>query len=293
MALPDLAREATFDSIALGTYAHFWDEWRLVTVRFRRDNGEQRFVFANAAATRAMRRKSPTYPDGAMFGKVAFEIGDDPSFPNSEEPRRFTRIQLMRKDSKLYSQSDGWGYAVLLAGSGVPYKEERSTVTACHTCHRLVPERDFVFSSPSFMGNGHVPNQTLSSTFKSRFKDQLAHLSPFQQDALALVLAPDSLAAARRIRSLSMDLFVGSVHESIGTLSAFAVRDGATYALWDEAHHHFAIVAPLRATGMCQSRTRFAITTSVLTNVPRTAPVHSLSTRVGNTCNGIWESGTR
>lgn len=290
--LPDLRREHLFDGLNLPAYAKFWEDWRLVTVRFRRDNGEQRFVYANPAAIEAMRSRAKVYPDGAMFGKVAFEVGSDASFPNSEEPRRFTRIQLMKKDSKRYKDSDGWGYAIYTAGSGVPYAAERTTVTACHACHRLVPERDFVFSSPSFMGNGHVPSAMYSPSFKSRFKDQeVARLTAFQRSALARVTGGDSLPIPPAVRSLALDLFIGSVNESVGALSRFASEDGRVYALWDDQHRQFAIARPLPATRACRTRTRFAITVGAPASLPRdgASPGGSPAVRTGYTCNGVWE----
>jgi hypothetical protein len=296
MRLPDLTRYRAFDSIELRRYQRFWEHWKLVTVRYRADNGEQRFVFANPIAWRAMRLRSSVYPDGAMFGKVAFAAGEDPSFPNSREPRQFTRIQLMRKDSRAYPETDGWGYALLTAApGGAPYGEERSTVTACHACHRLVPERNFVFSTPSFLGDGHAPSVTQSVAFKARFADQnVASLSAFQRDALNRVgyRHGDSEESSRQIRALTLDLFPGSVNESVGPLSWFASEENLIYALWDEPHGQFAVALPLPPTSACHARARFGFTVGVRpANVAGAiaGPPQPPRVRIGETCDGVWK----
>jgi hypothetical protein len=296
MGLPDLTRYRAFDGIELRRYERFWEYWKLVTVRFRADNGEQRFVFANPIAWRAMRSRSAVYPDGAMFGKVAFAAGEDPSFPNSREPRGFTRIQLMRKDSRAYPQTDGWGYALLTgAPGGAPYGEESTTVTACHACHRLVPERNYVFSTPSFLGDGYAPNVTQSVAFKTRFADQdVASLSSFQRDALNRVgyRYGDPEWGARQIRSLSLDLFPGSVNESVGPLSWFASEENTVYALWDERHGQFAVALPLPPTSRCRARARFAFTVGIRPAEVAGAiagPPQAPRVRLGETCDGVRE----
>src|SRR5438552_1274025 len=48
--LPNLTRESSFDSLALADYEGFWRGWRLVTARYRPDNGEERFIYANEMA---------------------------------------------------------------------------------------------------------------------------------------------------------------------------------------------------------------------------------------------------
>lgn len=295
LGLPDLAAYRPFDGIDFHRYARFWERWALITVRFRADNGEQRFIYANQIAWQAMRSGRHGFPDGAMFGKVAFAVADDPSFPNSREPRQFTRIQLMRKDSSGHRATGGWEYALIVAGSGVPYREERPTVAACRACHSLVPERDYVFSSPAFMGDGHAPSALESVAFKDLFKDQdVSSLSAFQNGALARVLSSEGLRAVRRIRAFSMDLFSGSINESIGPLSRFASEANTVYALWDEAHAQFVVAAPLPSSVRCRARARLAMTIG-RTHRPAPHAVQGLEDHpsslvsLGTVCDGVLE----
>jgi hypothetical protein len=290
--LPDLRGQHSFDGIDLPAVDGFWDRWKLVTVRYRKDNGEQRFVYANDIAWRAMKTNAP-YPDGAMFGKVAFTMGDDPAFPNSAEPRRFARIQLMKKDAKRYPASNGWGYAIMTAGAGVPYDSQATTVAACHACHTMVPARDYVFSSAAFIESRGSAERGATTAFKSRFRPvALGDLTPFQRTALSRVLTREPVESVTRVKALAMELFEGSVNESIGALSEFAVQDREVYALWDERHVQFAIAKPLTSTTECRVRARVVITVSRGTQPAASSGARSpdaVAVRLGHICDGRWQ----
>lgn len=284
--LPDLRKMRMLDGIQVGRYQGFWNDWKLVTVRFRKDNGEQRFIYANPVAWKAIRSGRSSYPDGAMFGKVAFAVGDDPSFPNSLEPRSFARIQLMRKDSRAYPGTDGWGYALIVNQAPPSQLSDRETATTCHACHGMVPERNYVFSRPSFLDHAafvtHQPAE-----FKARFKDQnVAVLTAFERHALSHVLRNESVASLGLIRSASMDLFAGSVNESIGILSRYATEDRKVYALWDARHEQFAIARPLPPSAKCKTKAWVALTAGFGGTIASRAS----AARVGIMCNGVWQS---
>ena len=293
-ALPDLSLEREFDSIELARYAGFWNDWHLVTVRFRKDNGEQRFIYANAIAWKAMQRGDSVYPDGAMFGKMAFQSEDDPAFPNSVQPQSFTRLQLMRKDTRAYPASNGWGYAIVVGGHRPPYDSATSVVTACHACHMAVPERDFVFSSSLFIAS-QQPRRPTSIALETRFEPRpIASLISAQRHALS-VLPPQSIARdSTNVRSLSMTLFSGSINESVGVLSRLALRDSATYALWDDTGGGSLVVRPIAPTARCRARTVFAMRNGAHTpgasavDAPPRPHLRAEQTafRLGATCDG-------
>src|SRR5687768_5898949 len=98
LEIPSLATLRSMNGIDPKPYDKFWLKWPLVTVRFRSDNGEQRYIYANQKAYRAMKEGLTEFPDGSVFGKVAFATEDDPQFPNSMDSTTFTRIQLMVKN---------------------------------------------------------------------------------------------------------------------------------------------------------------------------------------------------
>lgn len=293
VGLPDLGSSRAIDGIAVASYRDFWNDWKLVTVRFRKDNGEQRFVYANPLAWEALENGADGFPDGSMFGKVAFSVSDDPSFPNSSEPGRVTRIQLMQKDSKLFKETGGWGYALIVPGSRPPPDSDKSIAAACQACHQIVPERNFVFSSPAFLRQ-RVPNFRRVSDFRSRFHDEsTVTLSQFKTSALLHALQGESLQNIRTIKSASMDLFSGSVNESAGVLARYATESGNVYALWDSTREEYAVAVPLSNTTTCVTRARVAYTAGFLAGLApdseRTIRSRLQRIRTETLCNGVRE----
>ena len=61
------------NGITIGQFGDFVHNWHFVTVRFRRDKGEQRFEYANDIAWKTLLEHSKYYPDGAVFAKVAVQ----------------------------------------------------------------------------------------------------------------------------------------------------------------------------------------------------------------------------
>ena len=55
MELPDLTSLRPMNGIDPADYDKFWENWSLVTTRYREDNGEQRFIYANDIGYQAMR----------------------------------------------------------------------------------------------------------------------------------------------------------------------------------------------------------------------------------------------
>lgn len=165
----DLSRRETLLGINPKTYDKFWERWRLSTVRYRTSPAEQRFIYANDLAWTTLASGGNKFPDGAVLGKVAFTVGFDQRFPSSYQPNQFSRIQLMKKDSKAYKANDGWGYALYLPESSGPKPVfGESEALACHACHKLASNHDFVFSTPAFSGQKHA--QLYGSNFSDNFK---------------------------------------------------------------------------------------------------------------------------
>ena len=134
------------NGIKFAEHLNFATKWKLVTVRFREDSNEMRFTYANDLAWEALKALRPNYPDGAKFGKVSYFAEGDPAFPSSKVPGGVTRYQLMVKNRKAYKNTDGWGYALFSPQGGLFNEPVEQKTMACVTCHRIVPERDFVFS---------------------------------------------------------------------------------------------------------------------------------------------------
>jgi hypothetical protein len=139
--------------IRLKPYAQFEKDWKLVTVRFRKDSGELRFTYANPIAWKHMSdrlsgKTAAPYPTGAVFAKTGIATQEDESFPSSAVPKGVRRFQLMVRDQKKYAQTDGWGYALFAEDGQRAPGDLKQTALACAACHKSVPEREFVFSVP-------------------------------------------------------------------------------------------------------------------------------------------------
>ena len=144
------------EGISLHRVGPFWDGWKLVTVRFRPDIHELRFIYANPTAWSVLSgsmKKTGTppssYPDGSVFGKVAYSLGDDELFANSRTPGRVIRYSIMEKDEMKHRGNHGWGYAIF---SGNGRAEDgggaEKVAGACASCHEKASARGFVFGLP-------------------------------------------------------------------------------------------------------------------------------------------------
>lgn len=140
------ADEIKMNDIGLSDYGDFTKKWNLVTVRFRQDSHEMRFTYANPAAWEALNKGVLPLPEGSVFAKIGFKAGVDPAFTSSIVPSGSRRFQFMVKNSKKYQETNGWGYALFDSDGGLFPGEVKTVSNSCHACHKLVPERDYVFS---------------------------------------------------------------------------------------------------------------------------------------------------
>lgn len=238
---PDSVR--SMNDVKFDDYKDFPAKWRLVTMRYRQDSGEMRVVYANEAAWQGLNSLNPKYPDGAAFAKIGAESSHDPSFTSSIMPTSVSRVQLMVKDAKKYKDADGWGYA-LFDSRGVVFPEDVKTQTAsCVACHRLVPERDFVFSR-KFDFNGFT---------KSAIDDMKASsltFKPLERGRLPKLLAASVDKSFAKVESLTGPIakngFSGTLDEIQPTLKEHAARLSlpAVLVLDDKS---FSAVVPIRS----------------------------------------------
>lgn len=256
LVLPDL-KHVKMIGVKLSGIDEFWNKWHLVTTRFRKDNGEQRFIFANDIAYRAMKNGTKVYPDGAMFGKVAFLAYPDAAFPNSYEPEHFTRIQLMRKNAAEYSATNGWGYAYYFWGEKSAGVANKDIGAVCHACHAIVKDRDYVFSRPSFLLVGDNPQRgNVLHEQKHMLSDMFIKRNVSDLSANAKNAVKSIGVTSATIQYLEMPLFVGSVSESIAPLAQYAIDKSATYLLIDEKSGAYLIAAPLPENSQCKKHAK-------------------------------------
>jgi len=94
-------------------------------------------------------------PDGAKMAKVHWKPKTNEFFPDATVPGTLLNVDFMEKDSKRFSNSGGWGYAVFNYDSGSDTFKPGTTAdippqandARCgFTCHTRVKARDYVFT---------------------------------------------------------------------------------------------------------------------------------------------------
>ena len=86
------------------------------------------------------------WPEGAILGKVVWK---DTQLKRSETATATggsVHAEFMRKDSKQYINSYGWGWARWVGLEQKPFKKGSEVCIACHT---PVKDRDWVFTDPA------------------------------------------------------------------------------------------------------------------------------------------------
>jgi len=139
--------QPSMNDITLRQYGDFTKQWKLVTVRYRKDTGEMRFTYANEKAWDALSQRK-FYEDGSVFAKIGFKTDVDPAFVSSAVPSGARRFQFMVRDAKKYSDTAGWGYALFDTNGQLFPDDVKTTTVSCHACHLAVPDRHYVFSEP-------------------------------------------------------------------------------------------------------------------------------------------------
>lgn len=240
--------ETRMNGIEFKKYRNFPKEWQLVTVRFRHDSSEMRFTYANKIAFQHLTSgKTTPYPKGSLFGKVSFVTAKDPRFSSSEVPAGSKRYQFMLKDPELYKKTDGWGYA-LFDSAGVTFNENPVEKTmACHACHTIVKQADFVFSEPMNF-NAAKKIAPMDSSSPIRWFPLARKKLPPQAQQL-------SETANTEIDQLDPNLiakfFSGTLDEIIPTLLAH-VQNKQRGAIYVGNSDNFSLVVP-STKAQCQS----------------------------------------
>jgi hypothetical protein len=114
-------------------------------VIFSKDNklfdrfGGMHNIYVNDIGWKAFRIGS-TFPDGSMF---VFDLYDIRTYQGAIEARGRKFLAVMKKNSKLYPDTGGWGFEVF------PSYQSQGTVKdmkECFNCHAGQKRRDYVFS---------------------------------------------------------------------------------------------------------------------------------------------------
>lgn len=232
-------------SEALAEYGEFYNNWPLITVRFRRDTGEQRFTYANELAYQTLKSGKTDYPDGAIFAKVALGTSDDPMFPSSAVPLSSKRYQLMLRDREKYKDTGGWGY-ILFDFQGKRMTEEANAQPkACYACHLVAESRGFVFSQFVKFEPGQIPPPpppwAAGGVSENRFDRLLRDMLP----AKVRANLPKNFTTIDALQGpLKNHLFQGTLDEVRPLLAAQSTKTNLPAILISDSGERFTVVFP-------------------------------------------------
>jgi hypothetical protein len=230
-------------------FGDFSKHWRLVTVRFRKDTGEMRWTYANKKAWKVLRENGTNYPDGAVFAKIGVMTKEDPAFPSSSVPSGARRLQFMVKDRAKHASTEGWGYAIFDADGKVFPGNETQAIAACAACHRLVPQRGYVFSQPVglFLGEDQGWRKHLgflSKKVASLPENVRKHLPKGTESVWAIS------------GEVSEHVFPGTLDEVVPVLTKEALSRNLPVILINKPGDLFSLVIPMGDRGSCASGER-------------------------------------
>jgi len=269
------AGKTEMNGISYKTYENFEQKWKFLTVRYRTDSGEQRFVWANDSALKTLESGSNDYPDGAVFAKIGFVTEEDPKFVSSRVPSGALRYQFMVRDKKKYASTGGWGYA-LFDGNKTTYEGDFSQqAQACYACHQIVGDRGQVFSTPLKI-----------SAFAAKpapVKDQeTPDVLAVKFETISLSKTPEivqrSLPKAKSVRSvkgpLTAHVFRGTIDEIRPALIEEVKRTGIPATLIGNDGQQFAAIYLDRPRKNCVKgkSMKSVFSTNVASSAPDSAP---------------------
>jgi hypothetical protein len=96
-------------------------------------------VYVNEIGWQSL-QQGKAYPDGSMF---VFELFDIRTYQGAIETTQRKFLAVMRKSSKLYPETGGWGYEVF---PGYQSAGSLKDMKQCFDCHASQKSKDYVFS---------------------------------------------------------------------------------------------------------------------------------------------------
>jgi hypothetical protein len=239
----------------LSDFSGFSEKWKLVTIRYRKDSNEMRLTYANTVAFESLLNKAVDYPDGSIFAKIGIATTKDQALAGSAVPSEARRFQFMVRDRKRFLSTDGWGYAIF-EPSGKRMGDDPSSISAaCAACHRIVPQRGFVFSQPwsielELDGGEHLKQETPSDFSGIQFETiNVADLST----EIRANLPGDTVDVQALHHAMTRSFFIGTLDEVRPLLTRQAIRTGQPSLFWTDDRSAYAITWVERPDVSCGS----------------------------------------
>ncbi len=127
-----------------------YEDWSVVSSA--RTDEILKVIVANPEMIKAFKAGIPvngqTFPDGSKIAKLQWKLKKSTEAPFAVEvPDVYSQAFLMEKDSKRFSKSGGWGYAVFNydAPSDTFSADAKSLSDCGFACHTPVKAKDYIF----------------------------------------------------------------------------------------------------------------------------------------------------
>jgi mono/diheme cytochrome c family protein len=162
--------------------------WKPISFTDRGDNNTFRFVLGNDIAVQAARSGhiSP-WPDGTRFAKIAWQ--QESGSEGLIYPGNFVQVELMLKDARRYTSTDGWGWGRWRGADLKPYGKDAGFVNECTGCHMPVRGNDYVYTLP--MTTAHVPGEEIVNNQAAALPANLPY-QPLDWHAITMYVDPNS-----------------------------------------------------------------------------------------------------
>ena len=255
--------KAIMNDISFSDFKDFEKNWKLVTVRYRKDTEEMRWTFANDLAWKTLNSGSTNYPDGSVFAKIGIRTVPDSQFVSSAVPMGARRYQFMVKQTKKYADTDGWGYA-LFDINGKTYPENHKNVAqSCHACHKLVENRGYVFSQPFEI----APYVKLNHFFETKGA-QIIEFEDIKTSSLPesiLKLLPQNIKKIRSVKNkmLKEAVFQGTLDEIKPTLEREVYESKLPAILISSDKKRYSLVFKSKSASCKENRFFVAVSTKL------------------------------
>ena len=169
-----------------------FEGWEPISTTDRGDNNTFRFILANGIAMKAAQAGNiAPWPDGSRFAKVAWQqaVGTD----GLVHPGAFVQVELMVKDARLYSRTEGWGWGRWRGPDLKPYGSDPRFVDECTGCHLPVRGNDYVYTLP--ITTAHVRGEEVVNNAAAALPADLPW-QPLDWGAITLYVDPQNHATA-------------------------------------------------------------------------------------------------
>jgi hypothetical protein len=93
------------------------------------------------------------FPDGSKIAKIEWQpkkLTDAPFSAAKPDtvPGALTEVELIEKDAKRFSDTNGWGYAVFkYDAASATFSPDGNDAKCGATCHKLAAAKDYIFTA--------------------------------------------------------------------------------------------------------------------------------------------------